>query len=46
MLTGAGPPIGNTGRADTFNCVAGTGPRLANVTGEARLSLADFLPEV
>ena len=39
-------PLGNTGRADTFNCVAETGPRRANVTGEARLGLADFLPEV
>ena len=38
--------LGDTGQADAFNCVAGTGPRLANVTGEARLSLTDFLPEV
>ena len=45
MLTGAGP-LGDTGREGTFNSVAETGPWLANVTGEARLSLTDFLPEV
>jgi hypothetical protein len=28
MLTG----VGNTGRAGTFNCVAETGPQLANET--------------
>jgi hypothetical protein len=39
-------PLGNTGRADTFNYVAETGPRLTDVTGEARLGLNNFLPEV
>jgi len=33
-------------RADNFKRVAETGPRLANVVGEGRLSLTDFLPEV
>jgi hypothetical protein len=32
-------------RAGTFKRVAETGPRLANVVGEGRLSLTDFLPE-
>ena len=45
MLTGTGTPHYKW-RADTFKRVAETGPRLANVVGKGRLSLADFLPEV
>ena len=41
-----GPPLGNTGRAVTFNCVTETGPRLVNVTGVVPVCVTDFLPVV